>query len=148
MRRRSEELDLQKYDIDKIADGYLQVYDPICAPPIEQSVKLLELGVRTDRGRQEDIALLLRIAANMAPDGFDIIIDDASHVAGPTQAWKASQPHYAGMVGFIKEPVDEQAARDATWYDESLERASRVKSLRFCSSIAIATLKLAPLDRS
>jgi len=31
-------------------------------------------------GRQEDIALLSRIHAETAPDGFDIIIDDCSHL--------------------------------------------------------------------
>ena len=33
------------------------------------------------RGRQQDIGLLDRIATEQAPEGFDIIIDDCSHVA-------------------------------------------------------------------
>jgi hypothetical protein len=35
--------------------------------------------IRTYQGQQQDAALLDRIAAEMAPGGFDIVIDDASH---------------------------------------------------------------------
>lgn len=212
MRRRSEELDLQKYDTDKIPNGYLRVYDPIFEPLIDKPVKLLELGVRTGgslrlwrdyfplgtiagvdvdaapaetendrirtyRGRQEDTTLLSRIAAEVAPAGFDIIIDDASHIAAPTRvsfwhlfdhhlrpgglfaiedwgtgywsrwpdgrAWRAGEPHHSGMVGFVKELVDEQAAHDVTrgWYDEPWERNSRFESISLFSSIVIVTRK-------
>lgn len=37
--------------------------------------------IRTYEGDQTDLALLDRIAKECAPDGFDIIIDDASHLA-------------------------------------------------------------------
>jgi SAM-dependent methyltransferase len=37
--------------------------------------------IRIYQGDQRDLALLDRIAAECAPDGFDIIIDDASHIA-------------------------------------------------------------------
>jgi SAM-dependent methyltransferase len=37
--------------------------------------------IRTYQGDQTDLALLDRIAKECAPDGFDIIIDDASHLA-------------------------------------------------------------------
>ncbi len=47
MRRRSEELDLGKYDTDKVPNNYLHVYDRVFESLIDQSVKLLELGVRT-----------------------------------------------------------------------------------------------------
>jgi SAM-dependent methyltransferase len=212
MRRRSEELDLGRYDTDKIPNGYLRVYDRVFEPLIDQPVKLLELGVRSGeslrlwrdyfphgtvagldveplpgaqdeerlriyRGSQEDPALLSRIAAEVAPDGFDIVIDDASHVAAPTRtcfwhlfdhhlkpgglyaiedwgtgywsrwpdgrAWRAGEPHHAGMVGFIKELVDEQAAHDVTrgWYDEPWERGSRFESILLVSSIAIVARK-------
>ncbi len=212
MRRRSEELDLGRYDTDKIPNGYLRVYDRIFEPLVDRPVRLLELGVRSGgslrlwrdyfprgtvagldvepppgardgerlriyQGRQEDTALLSRIAAEVAPDGFDIVIDDASHVAAPTRAcfwhlfdhhlkpgglfaiedwgtgywdrwpdgraWKAGEPHHAGMVGFIKELVDEQGAHDATrgWYDEPWERGSRFESILLMSSIAIVTRK-------
>jgi hypothetical protein len=39
-----------------------------------------EERVRIYRGRQDDLALLDRIAAICAPRGFDIIIDDAAHI--------------------------------------------------------------------
>ena len=37
--------------------------------------------IRVYQGDQRDLALLDQIAAECAPDGFDIIIDDASHIA-------------------------------------------------------------------
>jgi hypothetical protein len=36
--------------------------------------------IRVYQGRQEDVELLDRIAAEVAPDGFDIIIDDCAHI--------------------------------------------------------------------
>ena len=36
--------------------------------------------VRTYTGKQQDLALLDRIAGECAPDGFDVIIDDCSHI--------------------------------------------------------------------
>ena len=213
MRRRSEELDLDRYDTDKVPNGYLRTYDRIFEELIDRPVKLLELGVRSggslllwrdyfpngtiagldveppaseptaDRiriyqGRQEDTSVLSKIAAEVAPDGFDIVIDDASHIAAPTRtgfwhlfdnhlkpgglfaiedwgtgywerwpdgrAWRAGEPHHAGMVGLIKELVDEQGAHDLTrgWYDEPLQRNSRFESILLVSSIAIVTRKL------
>jgi SAM-dependent methyltransferase len=212
MRRRSEELDLGRYDTDKVPNGYLRIYDRIFEPLIDRPVTLLELGVRSGgslrlwrdyfprgivagldveplanaqdeerlriyRGRQEDTALLSRIAAEVASDGFDIVIDDASHIAAPTRTcfwhlfdhhlksgglfaiedwgtgywgrwpdgctWRTGEPHHAGMVGFIKELVDEQGAHDVTrgWYDEPWERSSRFESIYLVSSIAIVTRK-------
>jgi hypothetical protein len=41
--------------------------------------------IRTYVGYQQDIALLNRIAQEEAPDGFDVIIDDCSHIAEPTR---------------------------------------------------------------
>ena len=37
------------------------------------------------RGHQQDVALLDRIAKEQAPEGFDIIIDDCSHIARLTR---------------------------------------------------------------
>jgi SAM-dependent methyltransferase len=213
MRRRSEELDLGRYDTDKVPNGYLRTYDRIFEPLIDRPVRVLELGVRSggslrlwrdyfpngiiagldveplasepdgDRiriyqGRQEDTSVLSKIAVEVAPDGFDIVIDDASHIAAPTRtgfwhlfdnhlkpggvfaiedwgtgywerwpdgrAWRAGEPHHAGMVGFIKELIDEQGAHDLTrgWYDEPLQRNSRFESILLVSSIAIVTRKL------
>ena len=213
MRRRSEELDLGRYDTDKVPNGYLRTYDRVFEPLIDRPVRVLELGVRSggslrlwrdyfpngiiagldvepvpseptgDRiriyqGRQEDTSVLSKIAAEVAPDGFDIVIDDASHIAAPTRtgfwhlfdnhlkpgglfaiedwgtgywerwpdgrAWRAGEPHHAGMVGFIKELIDEQGAHDLTrgWYDEPWQRNSRFESILLVSSIAIVTRKL------
>jgi SAM-dependent methyltransferase len=215
MRQRSEELDLGRYDTDKIPNGYLRIYDRFFEALIDRPVRLLEIGVfrggslrlwrdyfpkgivagldlepiadiqdeerlRIYQGRQEDMVLLSRIAAEVAPDGFDIIIDDASHIAAPTRkcfwhlfdhhlksgglfviedwgtgywrrwpdgrAWRAGKPHYAGMVGFIKELVDEQAAHDVTreWYDEPPKRSSRFESICLFPSIAIVTRTALP----
>jgi hypothetical protein len=40
--------------------------------------------VHVYQGRQEDVDLLDRIAAKMAPDGFTVVIDDASHLGALT----------------------------------------------------------------
>ena len=47
------------------------------------------------RGRQDDTALLDRIAAECAPQGFDIIIDDAAHIGQLVKAsfWHLFQHH-------------------------------------------------------
>jgi SAM-dependent methyltransferase len=133
--------------------------------------------LRMYQGRQEDTALLSRIAAEVAPDGFDIVIDDASHIAAPTRTsfwhlfnhhlkpgglfaiedwgtgywerwpdgrtWRPDEPHHAGMVGFVKELVDEQGAHDVSrgWHDQPWERSSRFESVFLVSSIAIVTRK-------
>jgi hypothetical protein len=49
-----------------------------------------EERVRIYRGRQDDLALLDRIAVECAPQGFDIIVDDAAHIG---QLAKASFWH-------------------------------------------------------
>jgi SAM-dependent methyltransferase len=38
------------------------------------------------QGRQQDTALLDRIVSDVAPDGFDVIVDDASHIGSYTAA--------------------------------------------------------------
>jgi SAM-dependent methyltransferase len=42
--------------------------------------------IRTYQGQQQDTVLLDRIAAEMAPGGFDIVIDDASHLGRLSRA--------------------------------------------------------------
>lgn len=203
---RSQQLDLTKYQTDKISNKYLERYDPFFGPLADRPVKLLELGVfrggsvrlwqdyfpngqivgldvrlppglenepriKLYQGSQDDAGLLTRVAAENAPDGFDVIIDDAAHVgflakasfdvlfdrhlkAGgwyviedwptgyfddwgdgvapgkPRTFWQRvgrrvsgwgvpelKQPwptHSHGLVGFVKDLVDEQAAADAT----------------------------------
>jgi hypothetical protein len=49
-----------------------------------------EERIRIYRGRQDDTALLDRVAAECAPGGFDIIVDDAAHIG---QLAKASFWH-------------------------------------------------------
>jgi SAM-dependent methyltransferase len=105
-----------------------------------------ERRIRIYTGRQEDTEFLSHVAHESAPGGFDIIIDDASHVGGLTRMtfwhlferhlkpggiyaiedwgtgywsdWedgnllREGEPHQAGMVGFVKELVDEQARGD------------------------------------
>lgn len=120
--------------------------------------------VRVFEGSQADRPFLSRVAAEVAPAGFDIIIDDASHLGEPTRvafwhlfdhhlkpgglyviedwgtgywddwpdgrslapepSWRrllrrwrpktALACHGHGMVGFVKELIDEQAAHDVT----------------------------------
>lgn len=102
--------------------------------------------IRFYQGSQEDTALLDRIGREVAPSGFDVVIDDAAHVAsvarvsfwhlfehhlrpggtyviedwgtGYWASWpdgRAFEPgHGHGMVGFIKELVDECGAADIT----------------------------------
>ena len=206
---RSSQLPLEQYDSDKIANRYLERYDPILEPWLEKKIVMLELGVRKGgslllwrdyfplgtivgvdislpkafkpaerihiyEGSQTDPKFLSRIANEVAPDGFDIIIDDASHVGKSTKIafwhlfdhhlkpdglyviedWGTgywddwpdgksldldsySRPHLKGnplwdrikrklrvkipmrchsygMVGFIKQLLDEQAAHDVT----------------------------------
>ena len=142
-----------------------------------RSVGRIDDRITVFKGRQEDTPLQSKIAAEVAPDGFDIVIDDASHIAAPTRAsfwhlfdhhlkpgglfaiedwgtgywerwpdgkaWRPDEPHHAGMVGFIKELVDEQGAHDLTrgWYDEAWERNSRFESVHLVSSIAIVKRK-------
>jgi SAM-dependent methyltransferase len=103
--------------------------------------------IRLFQGDQSDTDLLTRIATEVAPDGFDVVIDDASHIASPTRAgfwhifdnhlkpggvyviedwgtgyWKSwpdgrayrGSKHAAGMVGLVKELVDECGIEDIT----------------------------------
>jgi hypothetical protein len=127
---RSSQLDLAKYDSDKIANRYLERYDPILEPMIEKKIVLLELGVleggslllwrdyfplgtivgidvsppknfrpgeriHTFEGNQADRRFLSHVANLTAPGGFDIIIDDASHLGELTKTafWHLFENH-------------------------------------------------------
>jgi hypothetical protein len=142
-----------------------------------------EKRIRTFQGSQGDTDFLSRIAVETAPDGFDIIIDDASHRAELTKMafwhlftrhlkpgglyviedwgtgywddWpdgKSFEPqlpeqncdiqryfasHNYGMVGFIKQLVDEQGARALTRrkLTGEPERASLFESMMIVPSI-------------
>ena len=117
---RSTELDLSRYDSDKIGNRYLEKYDPVFTPLADRPVNLLEVGVfkggslllwkdyfpngtisgidlqmppdwqdqdrvRLFQGSQSDTTFLDRVATEVAPDGFDVIIDDASHIGSLTE---------------------------------------------------------------
>jgi len=206
---RSTQRSLEQYHSDKIANHYLEQYDPILEPWVQKKIVLLELGVyqggslllwrdyfpqgtivgidirlppefrppervHVYQGSQADPQFLSRVARQIAPEGFDIIIDDASHLGEltkiafwhlfdhhlkphglyviedwgtgywddwpdgksldlesylrpgrrPDSLWAkiarklrrktSMRCHSHGMVGFIKQLVDEQGARDAT----------------------------------
>lgn len=209
---RSTQLPLAEYDSDKIANHYLERYDPFLEPWLDKNITLLELGVyrggslllwrdyfphgtivgidirlpkgfrATERvhafeGSQIDLPFLSHVAEETAPEGFDVIIDDASHLGELTKTafwhlfdnhlkpgglyviedWGTGywddwpdgksialssyvhpgakrgrswlllskiisrlhltmpmQGHSYGMVGFIKQLIDEQGAHDVT----------------------------------
>jgi SAM-dependent methyltransferase len=153
-----------------------------------------DLGERVHlfQGDQADTDFLSRVALQTAADGFDIIIDDASHKAQPTRTsfwhlfdnhlkpgglyaiedwttgywndWtdgKTVRPpsmaerfgtalsglvhrkkqrlrsHDFGMVGFVKQLVDEQGAADVTRknYSGKPQRESRFHSMTIVPSI-------------
>jgi hypothetical protein len=230
---RRHELNLDDYDTDKVLHGYLETYDPVLAPYVDQDVKLLELGVHRGgslhlwrdyfargevtgvdidlpegfepgervevfQGDQGDTAFLTGVARRVAPGGFDVIIDDASHLGevtkrsfwhlfdhhlkpgglyviedwgtgywsdwpdgGPTSPngsararllrWASAHldersgarfpSHDYGMVGFIKQLVDEQGAADMTRRQlvGTSTRISRFKTLTVAPSIVFVT---------
>src|SRR3990170_6436469 len=117
---RSAHLCLDKYDSDKISNRYLERYDPVLEPWVDQPIVLLELGVHKGgslllwhdyfplgtivgvdiklpnefkppariqlfEGSQADRQFLSALANQVAPQGFDIIIDDASHLGELTR---------------------------------------------------------------
>lgn len=235
--QRSQELDLSRYDTDKIANRYLEWYDRELSH-LEPCAKVLELGVKNggslllwrdyfpegfvagldknlsnlryapgdfDRlavyeGSQADGELLSRIALEHAPDGFDLIVDDASHVGwlsrmsfehlfdrhlkpggvyvvedwttgywddwsdGRThhpRSWWAtswysllkamriikstpSNTHPYGLVGFVKELVDEQGASDRLrgLHANSHGRASKFTRTCFYPSVCFVHKRL------
>ncbi|WP_455380532.1 hypothetical protein [Acidihalobacter prosperus] len=118
---RSDDLDLASYDTDKVASGYMRLYDELFAdrwPTVEAvfemgikdggSLKLwadyfpaariagldlrppqdlvLDDRIRMYSGRQEDSVVLAAISDEIAPGGFDLIIDDAAHCGRLSEA--------------------------------------------------------------
>jgi hypothetical protein len=233
---RSEELNLDSYNTDKITHRYLDVYDPVLQPWVDKGIKLLEIGIRKGgslqlwrdyfplgiitgidlklperfevgeriqifEGSQSDKRFLSEVADKMAPKGFDIIIDDASHIGELTKTtfWHLFDNHlkpgglYAiedwgtgycddfpdgkqlnpanplvsrvellgwerlggsmkvpfpchsyGMVGFIKELVDEQGAASVTMRSPiDRRRGSKFKNIVITPGIVFVT-KIAP----
>jgi hypothetical protein len=136
------------------------------------------------KGSQADTQFLSQVAAKMVPKGFDIIIDDASHIGelSKTTFWhlfhhhlqpgglyviedwgtgyfddfpdgKKFDPkpspldpfpsHSHGMVGFVKELVDEQAAGSITLGRKEQFRLSKFASLLITEGVVVVT-KMAP----
>jgi SAM-dependent methyltransferase len=223
---RSAELRLESYNTDKVANGYLQYYDPVFAELVGRELRLLEIGVHEGgslklwrdyfpkgritgvdlrvppglegeariaayAGDQSDTAFLTDVAGKSAPEGFDVIIDDASHLGVPTRAafwhlferhlkpgglyviedwgtgywddWpdgRAVRPpslfekllkprnawpaHSFGMVGFIKELIDEQGAADLTRARWSGKPARRSKFEWLKINPSVVFVKKAP----
>jgi hypothetical protein len=136
------------------------------------------------QGSQEDTQFLSKVAASIAPDGFDIIIDDASHIGelSKTTFWHLFDHHLKpgglysiedwgtgylddfpdgrrfdpkpsildpfpshshGMVGFVKELVDEQCAGSIAFGRGEEFRLSKFESLLFTEGVVFIT-KMAP----
>ena len=129
-------------------------------PPLHDPSRRIHLY----QGLQQDIDLLDRISNECAMEGFDIIIDDASHIAAHTKTsfwhlfvhhlkpgglyviedwgtgyWEywpdgeayTGNNHMAGMVGFIKELVDEVGSVDRISKDNPshMAKPSRIAAL-------------------
>lgn len=131
--------------------------------------------IRTYQGSQDDTALLDKIGRETAPSGFDVIIDDCSHIAalsrvsfwhlferhlksgglyviedwgtGYWDAWADGaryqvsskdqcHSHDFGMVGFIKELIDELGMKDVTNPEFGLppQRQSKFREIRIFPS--------------
>jgi hypothetical protein len=136
------------------------------------------------QGSQGDTQFLSQVAMSIAPDGFDIIIDDASHIGelSKTTFWHLFDHHLKpgglysiedwgtgylddfpdgrrfdpkpsildpfpshshGMVGFVKELVDEQCAGSIAFGRGEEFRLSKFESLLFTEGVVFIT-KMAP----
>jgi len=137
---RSKQLSLERYNTDKIANRYLEWYDPVLHHLVDQEVRLLEIGVHKGgsllpwrdyflkgtiigidlklpgglsdedriqvfRGSQNDTTFLSEVADRTAPEGFDIIIDDASHIGALTKTafWHLFDNHLKPSVLYVIE---------------------------------------------
>jgi cephalosporin hydroxylase len=148
---------------------------------IDTRPKVVDLFTEDDRihvlqGRQEDTDFLDTVAKQYAPSGFDIIIDDASHIGELTaksfwhlfthhlqpgglyiiedwgtgywehrpdgQKYEGAN-HSAGMVGFIKELIDELGADSITHskFGTGKPRKSRIQSMNIYGGMVFLTKK-------
>jgi SAM-dependent methyltransferase len=100
--------------------------------------------VRFYQGHQQDIALLDHIAEREAPQGFDIIIDDCSHIGEPTRIsfWHLFKHHL--KPGGIYAIEDWGTGYWDSWIDGKRYEPSRVKSIRSLRSFALTLLGLLP----
>jgi hypothetical protein len=140
-------------------------------------------------GSQADTRFLSEVAAKTAPGGFDVIIDDASHLGELTKTtfWHLFERHlkpgglYAiedwgtgylsdfpdgkkfdpkpsardpfpchsnGMVGFVKELVDEQCAGSITLGRNEQVRSSNFESLLITPGVVFVTKMMPALTAS
>jgi hypothetical protein len=141
------------------------------------------------QGSQADPGFLSEVATSTAPEGFDIIIDDASHIGELTKTtfWHLFHHHlkpgglYAiedwgtgysddfpdgrkfdpkpsildpfpchshGMVGFVKELVDEQCAGSITLGRNEQFRLSKFESLLITPGVVFVTKGTSSLSAS
>jgi hypothetical protein len=128
--KKNPDLNLDKYNTDKISSNYLDKYEPILEHWVGKKINLLELGILKGgslqlwhdyfplgkivgvdlklpeefkpteniymfKGSQEDVKFLSDVSEEIAPDGFDIIIDDASHIGELTKIsfWHLFEKH-------------------------------------------------------
>ena len=125
------------------------------------------------QGLQDDVRLLDQIAAKHAPEGFDIIVDDASHIGSisrasfealfdrhlkkeglyaiedwgtgywakwPDGAAYSGSAHNSGMIGLIKELVDECGWGDISKPGRGVGQYRQSKILRMSISHGQAIL--------
>jgi hypothetical protein len=145
--------------------------------------------IQVFEGSQADTRFLSEVVTKTAPEGFDIIIDDASHIGELTKItfWHLFDHHlkpgglYAiedwgtgylddfpdgkkfdpkpsildpfpchshGMVGFVKELVDEQGAGSITLGRNEEFRLSKFEHLLVTSGVVFVTKKAPSLDAS
>lgn len=145
--------------------------------------------VQVFQGSQADTGFLSEVAMKTAPEGFDVIIDDASHIGELTKTtfWHLFDRHlkpgglYAiedwgtgylddfpdgkkfdpkpsalnpfpchahGMVGFVKELVDEQGAGSITVGRKEEFRQSKFESLLITPGVVIITKMALSLNAS
>jgi len=165
---RSKELDLKKYDSDKVISGYLDVYDQLFERLVQQPIKLLEIGIyhggsmrlwrdyfpngqivgvdlnipedlkneeriQVFQGSQDDGEFLHRVTSHAAPAGFDIIIDDASHLGSLTKQtfWHLFDQHLkpGGLyiiedwgTGYWEDWPDGRAQQQSSWWSQLLQK--------------------------
>ena len=145
--------------------------------------------VQVFEGSQADTGFLSEVAMKTAPEGFDVIIDDASHIGELTKTtfWHLFDHHlkpgglYAiedwgtgylddfpdgkkfdpkpstfnpfpchshGMVGFVKELVDEQGAGSITLGRHEQFRRSKFQSLLITPGVVVLTKMAISLSAS
>jgi SAM-dependent methyltransferase len=104
------------------------------------------------QGAQQDTALLDRIAREVAPDGFDIIIDDCSHIGVLTRAsfWHLFEQHLKRGGLYVIE--DWGTGYWETWVDGARYKAHRrgvyssslYKAIRVCARLQHALRRVGP----